>query len=132
MQVNGAQFTRLFQMTALVLMFTSGGYQLVLGGLLRTFDAIPVTGALDLTNPAQLMVTAVTQMFLATLQIAGPLIVILFLADVGLGLLTRVAPALNAFQMGYPLKIMITLVSAAWCSSPCRRSCRTSATRPSR
>ncbi|WP_369824065.1 flagellar biosynthetic protein FliR [Frondihabitans sp. PAMC 28766] len=101
-QVNGAQFTRLFQMTALVLMFTSGGYQLVLGGLLRTFDAIPVTGALDLTNPAQLMVTAVTQMFLATLQIAGPLIVILFLADVGLGLLTRVAPALNAFQMGYP------------------------------
>jgi flagellar biosynthetic protein FliR len=108
-QVNGAQFTRLFQMTALVLLFTSGGYQLVLGGILRTFDAIPVTGALDLAHPAAMMVTAVTQMFLATLQIAGPLIVILFLADAGLGLLTRVAPALNAFQMGYPLKIMITL-----------------------
>jgi flagellar biosynthetic protein FliR len=109
MQINGAQFTRLFQMTSLVLMFTSGAYQLVLGGITRTFDAVPVTGALDLSHPAQLMVTAVTQMFLATLQIAGPLIVILFLADAGLGLLTRVAPALNAFQMGYPLKIMITL-----------------------
>ena len=29
--------------------------------------------------------------------------------DAGLGLLTRVAPALNAFTMSFPLKIMLTL-----------------------
>jgi flagellar biosynthetic protein FliR len=34
---------------------------------------------------------------------------VLFLADVGLGLLTRVAPALNAFALGFPLKILLTL-----------------------
>ncbi len=34
----------------------------------------------------------------------------LFLADLGLGLLTRAAPALNAFSLGFPLKILITLV----------------------
>jgi flagellar biosynthetic protein FliR len=34
---------------------------------------------------------------------------VLFLADVGLGLLTRVAPALNAFALGFPLKVLITL-----------------------
>lgn len=107
--VNGAQFTRLFQMTSLVLLFTSGGYQLIIGGLTRTFDAVPLAGGLDLAHPAALLVKAVSQMFLATLQIAGPLIVVLFLADVGLGLLTRVAPALNAFQLGFPLKILITL-----------------------
>ena len=39
----------------------------------------------------------------------GPLVVVLFLADVGLGLLTRVAPALNAFALGFPLKILLTL-----------------------
>ena len=33
--VNGAQFTRLFQMTALALLFASGGYQLIIGGLTR-------------------------------------------------------------------------------------------------
>lgn len=107
--VNGAQFTRLFQMTSLVLMFTSGGYQLIIGGIMRTFDAVPIGVGIDLSHPAALIVKAVSQMFLATLQIAGPLIVVLFLADAGLGLLTRVAPALNAFQLGYPLKIMITL-----------------------
>jgi flagellar biosynthetic protein FliR len=50
-------------------------------------------------------------MFLAGLQIAGPLIAILFLTDVAFGLLNRVAPALNAFQLGFPLKILITLLS---------------------
>jgi flagellar biosynthetic protein FliR len=49
-------------------------------------------------------------MFLASVQIAGPLLIVLFLADAGLGLLTRVAPALNAFALGFPLKIAITVV----------------------
>lgn len=107
--INGAQFSRLFHMTALALLFASGGYQLVFGGLIRSFDALPLGGMIDLTVPAQAMVQGVTQMFLAAVQIAGPLLVVLFLADAGLGLLTRVAPALNAFALGFPLKIFLTL-----------------------
>lgn len=111
-QVNGAQFTRLFQMTALALLFTSGGYQLIVGGLVRSFDAVPLTGTFAVDGLASMLVTTMSQMFLATLQIAGPLVVVLFLADVGLGLLTRVAPALNAFQMGFPIKIGLTVLFA--------------------
>jgi flagellar biosynthetic protein FliR len=33
--INGAQFTRLFQMTAVALMFSSDAYQLILGGRTR-------------------------------------------------------------------------------------------------
>ena len=111
--VNGAQFTRLYQMTALALLFASGGYQLILGGLARSFAALPVGGGIDLTVPMQAVTAAVGQMLLASVQIAGPLIVVLFLADAGLGLLTRVAPALNAFALGFPLKILITLTLGA-------------------
>lgn len=107
--INGAQFTRLFQMTALALLFASDGYQLILGGLIRTFSALPLGAGLDLSAPAEAMTVGITQMFLASVQIAGPLIVVLFLADAGLGLLTRVAPALNAFVLGFPLKILLTL-----------------------
>ncbi|WP_285114868.1 flagellar biosynthetic protein FliR [Leifsonia sp. fls2-241-R2A-40a] len=111
--INGAQFTRMFQLTSLALLFASGGYQLIIGGLVRTFDAIPLAAGMDMADPAKQMVAGVTQMFIAALQIAGPLIVVLFLADVGLGLLTRVAPALNAFSLGFPLKIMLTVVLSA-------------------
>lgn len=110
--VNGAQFTRLFQMTALALMFASGAYQVVIGGIVRSYESIPLGGGLDLAVSAELMVTGVSQMLLAAVQIAGPLLVVLFLADAGLGLLTRVAPALNAFALSFPVKILITLVLA--------------------
>ncbi|MDJ0325266.1 flagellar biosynthetic protein FliR [Cryobacterium sp. PH31-AA6] len=111
--VNGAMFTRLYQMTAIALLFASGGYQLIIGGLARTFAALPIGGGMDLAVPMQAVTTAVGQMLLAAVQIAGPLIVVLFLADAGLGLITRVAPALNAFALGFPLKILITLSLSA-------------------
>ena len=110
MNVNGAQMTRLMQMVALGLPFVSGGAELVLGGLFRTFDALPVTG-LFTREAGQHLLPGVGQMFIAAVQIAGPIVVVLFLADVGLGVLTRVAPALNAFSLGFPLKILITLLS---------------------
>ncbi len=110
--IDGAQFTRLFHLTALVLLFTSGGYQLIIGGLARTFTALPLGGGLDLSSPVEAMTGAVGQMVVAALQIAGPILVVLFMTDVGLGLLTRVAPALNVLALGFPLKIIITLVLA--------------------
>jgi flagellar biosynthetic protein FliR len=111
--INGAQFARLFHITAIALLFASGGYQLIIGGLARSFEALPVGAGIDLTIPAEMMVNGVTQMFLAAVQIAGPLLVVLFLADAGLGLLTRVAPALNAFALGFPLKILLTITLSA-------------------
>jgi flagellar biosynthetic protein FliR len=111
MNVNGAQMTRLMQMVALGLLFVSGGAELVLNGLFRTFTALPVTGFLA-QDAGQRLLPGLAQMFVAAVQIAGPIVVVLFLADVGLGVLTRVAPALNAFQLGPPLKILITLLAA--------------------
>lgn len=110
--VNGAQFTRLFHMAALALLFSTDGYQLILGGLMRTFTAMPVGTGVDLSASTEVLVAGVPAMFLAALQIAGPLLVVLFLADVGIGLLTRVAPAINAFAMGFPLKILLTVIFA--------------------
>lgn len=107
--VNGAQFSRYFHWAALALLISSDGYQLVLAGLFRSFDAIPLGGGLELDALAENLMHSVGQMFVAAIQIAGPLLVVLVLADIGLGLLTRAAPALNAFAMGFPLKIFLTL-----------------------
>lgn len=106
---NGATFSRLYQWLALALLVVSGGHQVVLAGLVRSFDALPLGTAPDTGALAHTATQGLTSMVLAALQIAGPLLVVLFLADVGLGLLTRVAPALNAFAMGFPIKILLTV-----------------------
>lgn len=111
---SGAQFARLYNMTCLVLLFVSGAYQLLIGGLARSFDAVPPGTGLDLAAMGQAVTTGLSDMFLAAVQIGGPLLVVLFLTDVGLGLLTRVSPALNAFAMGFPLKILMTVTFAGF------------------
>lgn len=113
MNTNGAQFARFFQFGALVLLFSTGSYQVILAGLMRTYDAVALGTWPILGTPVEQLLGAGTSMLIAALQIAGPLMAILFLADVGLGLVTRAAPALNAFVLGFPLKILITLTYAS-------------------
>lgn len=108
-QTEGASFAKFYNMAALALLFASNGHQLVFAGLFRSFDALPLNKGLNMDVMGSLLTNGLGEMMLAALQIAGPLMVVLFLADVGLGLLTRVAPALNAFALGFPLKIFITL-----------------------
>ena len=109
MQTQGAIFGKFYQFTALVLLFASDGYLVVLHGLHRSFRVLGVDEVLSLEVVARVVTEGTTQLLVASLQIAGPLIAVLFLTDVGLGLLTRVAPSLNAFALGFPLKIFITL-----------------------
>ena len=109
MQTQGAIFGKFYQFTALVLLFASDGYLVVLHGLHRSFSVLGVDEVLSLEVMARVVTEGTTQLLVASLQIAGPLIAVLFLTDVGLGLLTRVAPSLNAFALGFPLKIFITL-----------------------
>lgn len=108
-QSQGAPFARLYEFSALALLFASNGHQLVLGGLVRSFETLPMGQGFSLAGMSELMTGGVADLMVSALQIAGPLVVVLFLADVGLGLLTRVAPALNAFALGFPLKILMTL-----------------------
>ncbi len=108
-QTNGAQFSRLYMMTTIVLLFASDAHHMIIAGLVRSFDALPLGTPLNLAAVGQAATEGLTDLFVASLQVAGPLIVVLFLADVGLGLLTRVAPALNAFALGFPLKILLTV-----------------------
>jgi flagellar biosynthetic protein FliR len=50
--------------------------------------------------------------FLSAIEIAVPLLGALFLTEVALGLLSKAAPQMNVFVLGFPIKIMLTLLLA--------------------
>jgi flagellar biosynthesis protein FliR len=101
---------KLFSMLATMLLFASGAHLLVIGGVLRTFERMPVGTAWQPADVADVVSTAFGMFFTAAVQIALPLIGVLFLADLGLALLTRVAPQLNAIGIMFPAKIGLTLL----------------------
>ena len=100
---------RLHYMLASALLFTSGGDLMIVRGLATSYDGLPVGATLPTGQLGSVLMTALSMMFLAALQIAGPMVAVLLLADVALALLSRASPALNIFQLGFPLKIMLTL-----------------------
>jgi len=109
-QNQSSVFGRFYNLVAATILFASEGHQLILRGFLQSFRTLPLNMTFDLGTFSELLLKGVGEMFLAALQIAGPLIAVLFLTDVAFGLLNRVAPALNAFQLGFPAKIMILLL----------------------
>ena len=103
-------FGKFHQMLATMLLFASGGHLLVIGGLLKTFQFLPVGTSPDLNGPTDMLVTAFGMFFTTAVQIALPMIAVLFIADLGLALLTKVAPQLNAINVMFPAKIGLTLL----------------------
>ena len=100
---------RLHYMLASTLLFTSGGHLMLVRGFATSYEGLPVGGTVPTDQLGHVLLTALSMMFLAALQIAGPMVAVLLLADVALALLSRAAPALNIFALGFPVKIMLTL-----------------------
>ncbi|MGX5655573.1 flagellar biosynthetic protein FliR [Geodermatophilus nigrescens] len=100
---------RLHYLLATTLLFTSGGHLMLVRGFATSYEGLPVSGGFPSDSIGEVVLTAFSAMFLAALQIAGPMVAVLLLADVALALLSRAAPALNIFAFGFPVKILLTL-----------------------
>jgi flagellar biosynthetic protein FliR len=87
----------------------SNAHHMLFAGLAGSFNLLPlpfVTVAQPLeTN----LMTFFSQAFFMVFQIAAPVGIALFLTNIGLALMARVAPQLNVFAVGFPLQIMIGL-----------------------
>lgn len=101
---------KLFGMLATMLLFASDAHLLIIGGLLRSFGEVPVGTVWQPTNATEVATTAFGVFFASAVQIALPLIAVLFVADLGLALLTKVAPQMNAIGIMFPAKIGLTLL----------------------
>lgn len=103
-------FGKFHQLLATTLLFATGAHLLIIGGLLRTFDLMPVGASADLTGLPEVLTRAFGVFFTTAVQIALPLIAVLFVADLALAMLTKVAPQLNALNVMFPAKIGLTLL----------------------
>jgi flagellar biosynthetic protein FliR len=102
-------FGRLHQFVAVAVLFATDGHLMVVQGLSRSLQAMP-DPRVSWDALARALIGDVTGMVTGALQIAAPVVAAMLVADVSLGLLTRAAPALNAFALAFPLKILFSLL----------------------
>jgi len=87
-----------------------GGHVLVISLLLESFELLPINSALDLQGLLKLTIEWSAMMFLGAILIGLPLMASLLFINIGLGVITRTAPALNIFAVGFPAMILAGIV----------------------
>lgn len=83
-----------------------GGHVIVISMLLESFNIVPIGASIELSILFDLMVKWSAMVFLGGVLLALPILVALLFINIGLGVITRAAPALNIFAVGFPAMIL--------------------------
>jgi len=98
-------------MIATLVFLSMNGHHYLLLALLKSYEWIPLSNDLFERiyqgDISEFLIRTFADTFMLALQIAAPLVVAMFLTDVGLGFLARTAPQFNVFVIGIPLKILV-------------------------
>jgi len=101
-----------YEQVAMVLLFVSNGELLLVRGFETSFGAAGLT--LSSAATASNVFTAdLATFFTATLEIAAPLIVVLFATQISLAMLSKAAPQMNVWILGFPIQAMMSLLFVA-------------------
>jgi flagellar biosynthetic protein FliR len=75
-----------------------------------SFHVIPVAGVVFKGQIAGELIRMSGEVFVISLKMGAPLLAALFLADVAMGFISRTAPQINIFIIGFPVKIAMGIL----------------------
>jgi type III secretion protein T len=93
------------------LFFTTGGFLFLMSLIYKTYTLWPVFAFQAAPNMAfaQFFLNMLDQTMEVMLCLAAPILIVLFLAEFGLGLVNRFAPQLNVFFLAMPIKSWLSM-----------------------
>lgn len=97
--------------TGVMILFATNLHQLLIYGLVESYDMFPVGGVPDTGSMAEMMVRAISASFLTGFQMGIPFIVISLLLYIGMGVLARLMPQIQVFILALPIQIALALLT---------------------
>jgi flagellar biosynthetic protein FliR len=94
------------------------GIPMLLAIMGRTFEVIPIGGAVIDPRIAMVAVEFFAGTFLLAVRIAMPVIASALLCEIALGIIVRTAPQMNIFVIGIPIRVIVGLVALLLCIEP--------------
>lgn len=106
--INGAQTPVLSQflvLTTALILFAFNGHHLIIEALVGSFQAFPIAAQPLSSQGLYALVQWGGAIFSLGLQIALPVTATVLAANLAIGMMTRAAPQLNIFAVGFPLTL---------------------------
>ncbi len=98
------------EMVVLMLFLILNGHHFLIEGIYASVRAVPITTFAFTDSSVQMFVKMATTVFIVGVKMAAPVIVAIFLTNLALALLARVAPQTNIFMLSFQLKIAVGLL----------------------
>lgn len=101
---------QIYYLTTLLIFLSLDGHHFLIRALVMSYEYIGLGSAVfppGLLDKINFLTAAV---FDIALRISAPMFVTLLITDIALGIMSRVAPQMNVFIIGFPLKIAIGLL----------------------
>ncbi len=110
-QIEQPLIGQLLALFALFAFISIEGPQMVIIGICHSFDSLPGLN-LEMTRPiSDFVVQTFAGIFVSALKIGMPIIGILLLVMFAMGLLSKAAPMINIMIVGFPITIVIGLLT---------------------
>jgi flagellar biosynthetic protein FliR len=101
-----------FLLIMAVLIFVgTDGHLLLLSVLLKSFSAVPIGQSMLNQAVWGKLIAWSSMIFTGALLISLPVIAVLLLINAGLGVVTRAAPSLNIFAVGFPAMMLVGILA---------------------
>ncbi|WP_040725652.1 flagellar biosynthetic protein FliR [Thiomicrorhabdus sp. Kp2] len=108
--VNSPVVSQYFTIVVTLLFLALNGHLLVIQVMADSFEYLPIGIHFFNTDSLWLLVEFGSYMFTAGVLVALPAITALLLINVSFGVVTRAAPSLNIFAVGFPVTLLAGLV----------------------
>ena len=102
---QGSALASFFGQITALLFIAVNGHLLVLTAVVRSYERIPLDGSvMDMLRQVRLYEMG-AHVFASAFWMALPLTVLLLLANLALGIMSRVAPQMNIYAIGFPVTL---------------------------
>ena len=99
---------QLLFLLALIIFLILGGERLLFNALVNSFNHIPLGGFDGFTAVVDLTVGILSVIFELALQIAAPIICLMFLVTFAMGFINRTMPQFNILSVGFSIRILVS------------------------
>ncbi|MGA2192248.1 MAG: flagellar biosynthetic protein FliR [Nitrospirota bacterium] len=108
-------FGQFYQLAAVLFLLLTDGHYMLIGALVRSFRAIPPGGIHWSEALGPILVTYSAKAIVLGVVIAAPVMAVMFLVNLGHGVLSRLFPQMNIFIVSMPVTIIVGFIVIISC-----------------
>ncbi len=98
-------------MATLMIFFIINGHHYIFESLWASVRAVPITTFEVTESTYELLIRFATTVFIIAIKMSAPVLIALFLTNLALALLARVAPQTNIFILSFQMKIIVGILT---------------------